>query len=83
MVKNAKIRYTTWKYWHVPFLHALSMAVIASYDIYIECCEGELDPDWKVDEKDRLSLRDYRLQLSEQMLTYDPKQQVYQGDGAF
>ena len=83
MIKNAKIRYTTWKYWHAPFLHALSMAVIASYDIYIECCEGELDPDWKVDEKDRLSLRDYRLQLSEQMLTYDPKQQVYQGDGAF
>jgi hypothetical protein len=83
MVKNAKIRYTTWKYWHVPFLHALSMAVIASYDMYSECCEGGLDPDWKVDEKDRLSFQDYRLQLSEQMLMYDPKKQVYQGDGAF
>ena len=43
MVKNAKIRYTSWTYWHVPFLHALSMAVIASYDMYIKCCEGGLD----------------------------------------
>jgi hypothetical protein len=55
MVKNAKIRYTTWKYWHAPFLHALSMAVIASYNMYIKCCEGGLDPEWKVDEKDWLS----------------------------
>jgi hypothetical protein len=51
--------------------------------MYSECCEGGLDPDWKVDEKDRLSFQDYRLQLSEQMLMYDPKKQVYQGDGAF
>jgi hypothetical protein len=37
MIKNAKIRYTTWKYWHALFLHALSIAVIAAYDMYIEC----------------------------------------------
>jgi hypothetical protein len=40
MIKNATIRYTTWKYWHAPFLHALSMAVLAAYNMYAECCEG-------------------------------------------
>ena len=38
-IKNAKIHYTTWKYWHAPFLHT---AVIASYDMYLECCEEKL-----------------------------------------
>ncbi len=83
MIKNVRIRYTTWRYWHAPFLHALSMAVIASYDMYIECCQGGLDPEWKVDEKSRMSFRDFRLRLLEQMLTYDPKDEAYQGDVAF
>jgi hypothetical protein len=77
MIKNAKIRYTTWKYWHAPFLHALSIAVIAAYDMYIECCEGGLDEEWFIVEKDRLSFRDFWLKLSQQMLKYDPHQQMY------
>ncbi len=44
MIKNARIRYTTWKYWHVLFLDALLMALIASYDMYIECCLGGARP---------------------------------------
>lgn len=63
MIKNAKIRYTTWKYWHAPFLHALAMAVIAAYDMYLECCEGKLDSEWFVAEKDRMSFRDFRLAI--------------------
>ncbi len=35
MIKNAKNRYTTWKFWHAPFLHALSIAVIAAYDMCV------------------------------------------------
>jgi hypothetical protein len=30
-----------------------------------------------------LSFRDFRLELSQQMLTYDPRQQMYQGDENF
>jgi hypothetical protein len=83
MVKNAKVRYTTFKYWHAPFLHALSIAVIAAYDMYIECCEGGLDSEWFVEEKERLSFRDFRMRLSESMIEYDPRKQMYRGDEAF
>ena len=61
MIKNSKIRYTTWKYWHSPFLHTLSMAVIAAYDMYIECCEGGLNAEWSVDEKNWMSFREFCL----------------------
>ena len=40
MIKNAGIRYITWKYWHVPYLHALSLGVIAAHDMYRELCIG-------------------------------------------
>ena len=83
MIKNAKIRYITWKYWHAPVLHALSIAVIAAYDMYVECCEGGLDPEWFIKEKDRMSFRDFWLELSHQMLTYNPKDQLYLGDANF
>ncbi len=59
MIKNAKIRYTTWKYWHAPFLHALSIAVIVAYNMYVECCEGGLDKRRFIAEKDCLSFIDF------------------------
>ena len=83
MVQLAMIRYITWKYWHAPFLHGLSICVVAAYDMYIECCEGELDSDWFVDEKSRMSFREFRLTLSEQMLKYDPKNRSLPGDEFF
>jgi hypothetical protein len=61
MIKNAKIRYTTWKYWHGPFLHALSMAIIAAYNMYVECFEWGLNKEWFIVEKDHLSFRDFWL----------------------
>ena len=67
----------------VPVLHALLIAVIAAYDMYVECCEGGLDPEWFVKEKDRMSFRDFRLELSHQMLTYNPKDQLYLGNANF
>jgi hypothetical protein len=78
MIKNAKIRYTTWKYWHAPFLHALSMAVIAVNNMYVECCEGGLNKEWFIAEKDCLSFRDFWLKLLQQMLTYEQRQKMYQ-----
>jgi hypothetical protein len=68
MIKNAAIAYKSWKYWHVPFNHAHSMVVIAAYDIYKYCCKGLCDKDWFVEEGKRMSFREFRLKLSEQML---------------
>ena len=83
IISMAMIRYITWKYWHSPFLHGYSMAVIAAYDMYQECCEGGLCADWFVPIKERMTFRTYRLRLSEQMLTYDPKKGLYPGDEKF
>jgi hypothetical protein len=56
------------------------MVVIAAYDMYIECCEGNLDEEWFVPEKDRMTFLQFRMTLSEQMLQYDPKDQLYPGE---
>ena len=61
MVQLARIWYITWKYWHAPFLHGLSICVVAVYDMRIECCGGELDSDWFVDEKSWMSFREFCL----------------------
>ena len=47
MIKNACIRYICWKCWHAPYNHTHSMGVIAAYDMYNECCDGELDALWQ------------------------------------
>lgn len=83
MIKNTKIRYVTWKYWHAPYLHALSLGVIACYDMYIECCEGGLDAEWKVKENERMSFSTFRFLLSKQMMAYTPSNNHYSGDNKF
>ena len=83
MIQNAGIRYVTWKYWHAPYRHALSLGVIACYDMYIECCEGGLDPEWKVKEKERMNFSTFRFKLSKQMMGYAPSDNIYSGDDKF
>ncbi len=56
------------------------MAVIAAYEMYCECAEGNLDTDWRIDPKDQLSFRAFQLKASEQMLEYDPASSCYPGD---
>ncbi len=58
----------------MPVLHALSITMVTAYDIYIECCEGGINPEWFIE-----SFRAFWLELSGQMLTYDPKDQLYPG----
>jgi hypothetical protein len=65
MISMAMIKYVTWKYWHAPFLHGLGMAVTAAFDMYSECCDGLLDPEWKVEMKDRMRNSNWRLLASE------------------
>lgn len=83
MIKNTGNYFISWKYWHSPYLHAMSMGVIAAFDMYLECSEGLLDAAWMVAKKDRMSFSQFRLRLSEQMLQYDPRNDLYAGDEKF
>jgi hypothetical protein len=83
MIQNTGIRYVTWKYWNAPYLHALSLGAITCYDMYIECCEGGLDPEWKVKEKERMSFSTFRFKLSKQMMEYTPNDNCYSGNDKF
>ena len=83
MIQIAMIRYITWKYWHALYLHCLAIAVAASYDMYVECCEGKLDRSWYIHPKSRMSFREFRLVLSEQMLKYNPVHKNLPGDKHF
>jgi hypothetical protein len=83
MIKNTGNSFISWKYWHSPYLHAMSMGVIVAYDMYLECSEGMLDEAWMVAKKDRMSFSQFRLRLSEQMLRYDPSNGLYAGNNKF
>jgi hypothetical protein len=37
LIKNARLFYQTWKYWHAP-----KISIAVAYDIYKECCKGAL-----------------------------------------
>jgi hypothetical protein len=78
LIKNCKMKYRTWKYWHAPMLHAMSLAVLIAYDIYLEVAEGSLDKTWKDD--DPCDFWTFRDLLSEQMLKYNPLRRKYAGD---
>jgi hypothetical protein len=79
LIKNAGLFYQTWKYWHVPKNHALAIAIAVAYDMYsLECAEGLLDTDWKVDEP--VGSWEFQNILAKQMLAYSPKKCVYPGD---
>ena len=80
MIKNAQIKFTSWRYWHSPYLHAFAMGVLAAYDMYQECCDGGVHNDWKVDKTKRMSFSVFRQLLSQQMLEYNPSNLKYSGD---
>ena len=83
MISIAQVRFISWKYWYAPYVHALSIAVIAVYGMYTKYCDGELDTDWRIDADGRMSFQEFRLSLSEQMLKYNPKDNLYPGDHKF
>jgi hypothetical protein len=83
MINMTGNRFVSWKYWHSPYLYAMSMGIIVCFNMYLECSEGELDARWKVEEKDRMVFLQLQLKLSEQMLTYDLRNELYAGDIKF
>jgi len=78
MIKNCKIFYVSWKYWHLPKNHALSLAIVTAYDIYLEVCEGAINPAFT--NKQPVSFFTFREILSKQMTNYDACNQLYPGD---
>ena len=83
MIKNAHVKFISWKYWHSAMLHFWAMGVVSSYDMYRMACDGLLDPEWAVPESERMTFRDYRMILSGQMLEYHPKNGLLPGDEHF
>ena len=78
LIKNCRLKYRSWKYWHSPMLHATALAIVIAYDMYLEVAEGKLNSDWKVTfPVDFWTFRDV---LSLQMLQYNPKDRTYPGD---
>ena len=51
--------------------------------MYLEAAEGDLDPEWKVDEKGLMSWDEFREIGSLQELKWDPRKQMYPGDQFF
>ena len=78
LLKNWKCNYQTWKWWHSPMRHGLAMAATMAYFIYLECCEGMLDPTWKNDKP--MTMKQFRRRLSLQMCEYRCYREEYPGD---
>jgi hypothetical protein len=78
LIQNARIFYRSWKYWHSPVLHAKGLAVVVAFDMYLECCEGNLNAEWKIEKP--FNFWQFREKLSEQMLEYNPANRLYPGD---
>ena len=77
-LQNCHMFYRSWKYWHSPMIHGFAMTVVTAYDMYLECCEGNLEQEWKVDKP--MDFYTFREKLSEQMLCYRPEKRCYAGD---
>jgi hypothetical protein len=78
LIQNSNIFYRSWKYWHSPVLHGKGLAVVVAYDMYLECCEGKINSEWKIEKP--LDFWHFRERLSEQMLAYKPAHRMYPGD---
>ena len=78
MIKNPRLFYRSWKYWHSPMLHGKALAVVVAYDMYLEVAEGNLRGEWKLDEP--MSFWRFHEKLAEGMLKYKPSARKYPGD---
>ena len=56
VMKNCNMTYRSFKYWHAAMIHAKKLAITIAYDMYLECCEGELDTDWLIEGKTNVFL---------------------------
>ena len=78
MIKNARLFYRSWEYWHLPMLHGKALEVVVAYDMYLEVAGENLRGEWKLDEP--MSFWRFREKLAEGMLKYKPSARKYPGD---
>ena len=78
LIKNCRIFYWSWKYWHSPMLHERYLVIVVAYNIYNECVEGGIDSEWEIEQPiDFWELRDV---FAKQMLQYSPTHWIFPGD---
>ena len=70
----------TMKYWHSAMDYAFQLALIQSYDFYVEAARGGIMSEWKIDDGKIWDLRQFLYKMSRQMLKYDPSDCAYPGD---
>ena len=70
--------YCCCKYWHSPKTHDKALAVVITYDIYLEVAKGDVLPVCKLE--DYMSFWEFRERLSEQQCGYRPVNKLYPGD---
>ena len=77
MIKNPRLFYRSWNYWYSPIIHGKAMAVMVSYDMYLEVADGNLRGKWKLDEL--MDFWRFRENLANGILKYKPSASNYRG----
>ena len=50
LIHKANMTYHNCKLWNSHMTHAKALDVVVSYDMYLECGEGELNESWNIRE---------------------------------
>jgi hypothetical protein len=77
-LKEWMLYYVTWRWWHAPTRHGKAIGKCMGYQLYMQCAEGGVDPDWKVDKP--MTAPEYRRKLARQMCEYRARKREYPGD---
>ena len=59
-------------------LHGKKLAIVVACDLHKECCEGKVEPDWKVEKP--VGFHRFREKLALQMLAHDSSKMQCPGD---
>ena len=83
LVKNCRIGYRSWKYWHAAKNHGYALVIVMAYGMYKEVlleAYEEFGIERSVATKLCLDFHGFRERLAMQGLQYDPKNCGYPGD---
>ena len=48
MLLGWDVTYKSWKWWHAPMRPGKAIALSMAYQLYLQCAEGGVNPEWKV-----------------------------------
>ena len=69
LLKNCNMNHHSWKHWHAGMTHGKAMAVAIAHGMHLECCKGNLQPEWKTEP---VTFCRFRETLARQMLNCSP-----------